>query len=74
MIFSGLTDGGCFVDASAAEVTSLLKKLADGDQDAGAKLVPLVYDELRRLAASRGSAANAPITPYKPPRSCMRPT
>lgn len=41
------------MDASAAEVTSLLKKLADGDQDAGAKLVPLVYDELRRLAASR---------------------
>ena len=36
-----------------AEVTSLLNKLAEGDQEALGKLVPLVYDELRRIAASR---------------------
>jgi RNA polymerase sigma-70 factor (ECF subfamily) len=41
------------VDSSPAEVTLLLNKLAEGDQEAAAKLVPLVYDELRRIAASR---------------------
>lgn len=41
------------VDCLPAEVTSLLNKLAAGDQEAAAKLVPLVYDELRRIAASR---------------------
>jgi RNA polymerase sigma-70 factor (ECF subfamily) len=41
------------MDCSPAEVTSLLNKLAEGDQEAAAKLVPLVYDELRRIAASR---------------------
>ncbi len=41
------------MDASAADVTTLLNRLADGDQEAGAQLVPLVYDELRRIAAQR---------------------
>jgi RNA polymerase sigma-70 factor (ECF subfamily) len=36
-----------------ADVTSLLNKLAAGDQEAGAQLVPLVYEELRHLAARR---------------------
>jgi RNA polymerase sigma factor (TIGR02999 family) len=39
------------VEPSPADITSLLNKLADGDQEAAAKLVPLVYEELRRLAA-----------------------
>jgi len=39
------------MDASPGDVTFLLNKLADGDQKAGAQLVPLVYNELRRLAA-----------------------
>jgi len=39
--------------SSTAEVTSLLNRLAEGDREAAAKLIPLVYDELRRLAASR---------------------
>ena len=38
---------------SPADVTSLLNELAAGDQEAAAKLVPLVYEELHRLAASR---------------------
>ena len=38
---------------SPADVTSLLNELAAGDQEAAAKLVPLVYQELRRLAACR---------------------
>jgi len=35
----------------APDVTLLLNKLAAGDQAAAAELVPLVYEELRRLAA-----------------------
>jgi len=41
------------VDSSPAEVTSLLNQMADGDQEAAARLIPLVYDELRRIAAAR---------------------
>ena len=41
------------MDSSTAEVTALLNKLASGDQQAAAQLVPLVYDELRRLAVCR---------------------
>jgi RNA polymerase sigma-70 factor, ECF subfamily len=39
------------VGPSPGEVTSLLNKLAGGDPEAAARLVPLVYEELRRLAA-----------------------
>lgn len=35
----------------SAEVTRLLKLWSDGDQDSVAELVPLVYGELRRIAA-----------------------
>lgn len=41
------------MDSSPAEVTSLLNQLADGDQQAAARLVPLVYNELRRIAEAR---------------------
>jgi RNA polymerase sigma-70 factor, ECF subfamily len=41
------------MDSSSGEVTLLLKRLADGDQDAAAELVPVVYDELRRIATIR---------------------
>ena len=37
---------------SAREVTELLNQWASGDQAAGEKVAPLVYGELRRLAAS----------------------
>jgi RNA polymerase sigma-70 factor (ECF subfamily) len=33
------------------DVTGLLHKIADGDAEAAAELVPLIYDELHRLAA-----------------------
>jgi RNA polymerase sigma factor (TIGR02999 family) len=36
-----------------SEVTRLLQRMGQGDQDAGAALLPLVYDELRRLARAR---------------------
>ena len=41
------------MDSSPAEVTSLLNQLVDGDQEAAARLVPLVYNELRRIATAR---------------------
>src|SRR6516162_1951060 len=41
------------MDASGADVTTLLNRLADGDQEAAAQLVPLIYEELRLLAARR---------------------
>jgi RNA polymerase sigma factor (TIGR02999 family) len=36
---------------SPIDVTSLLKQLSNGNQEVLAELIPLVYDELRRLAA-----------------------
>jgi RNA polymerase sigma-70 factor, ECF subfamily len=41
------------MEPAPADVTSLLNKLAAGDQEAAAQLVPLVYQELRHLAARR---------------------
>src|SRR5947199_9109835 len=42
-----------------ADVTRLLDAAATGDPTAAAELLPLVYDELRKLAAAR-MAAEAP--------------
>lgn len=39
-----------------ADVTRLLEAAAAGDRDAAASILPLVYDELRRLAAARMAA------------------
>lgn len=41
------------MEPASADVTSLLNKLAAGDQEAAGQLIPLVYRELRRLAAQR---------------------
>jgi RNA polymerase sigma-70 factor (ECF subfamily) len=41
------------MEPSPADVTSLLNKLAAGDQEAPAQLIPLVYEELRHLATRR---------------------
>jgi RNA polymerase sigma-70 factor (ECF subfamily) len=38
------------MESTPADVTALLSELAQGNQDAAEKLVPLVYDELKRLA------------------------
>lgn len=38
------------MDPSAADVTTLLNKLAASDQAAGDQLIPLIYEELRQLA------------------------
>jgi RNA polymerase sigma-70 factor, ECF subfamily len=39
------------MNQSSLDVTVLLKEISSGKRDALAKLVPVVYDELRRLAA-----------------------
>ncbi len=39
-----------------SEVTRILSDLAQGDSHAAAQLLPLVYDELRKLAAARLAA------------------
>jgi len=39
------------VHAASAEVTTLLTQLVDGDPQAASRLVPLVYSELRQIAA-----------------------
>jgi RNA polymerase sigma-70 factor, ECF subfamily len=41
------------MDTSGADVTTLLNRLASGDPDAAGQLIPLIYDELRRLAFRR---------------------
>lgn len=38
---------------TAGEITVVLQKMAQGDSVAGAQLLTLVYDELRRLAAAK---------------------
>jgi RNA polymerase sigma factor (TIGR02999 family) len=48
------------------EVTRILADIADGDAHAAAQLLPLVYDELRRLAAARLAA--------EPPGNTLQPT
>jgi RNA polymerase sigma factor (TIGR02999 family) len=40
------------------EITQLLNAAATGDRQAAANLLPLVYDELRKLAAARMAAEN----------------
>jgi RNA polymerase sigma factor (TIGR02999 family) len=45
-----------FREALMSEVTRILTDIAHGDAHAAAELLPLVYDELRRLAAARLAA------------------
>lgn len=40
------------METAASDVTILLSELTRGNKEAGEKLVPLVYDELKRLARS----------------------
>jgi RNA polymerase sigma factor (TIGR02999 family) len=50
-----LAEKGSLVDklVTMTEVSRLLVSAADGDKQAAAQLLPLVYDELRKLAAVR---------------------
>lgn len=44
------------------DVTLILQKIEQGDANAADQLLPLVYDELRRLAASKMSRESAALT------------
>jgi len=41
----------CPLGSASADVTTLLSRLTEGDTSVVSRLIPLVYDELRRLAA-----------------------
>jgi RNA polymerase sigma factor (TIGR02999 family) len=58
-------DGCLTTIADMADVTRLLDAAASGDRQAAAELLPLVYDELRQLAAAR-MAAEAPGNTLQP--------
>jgi RNA polymerase sigma factor (TIGR02999 family) len=58
----GESDNGC----SLSDVTRILDSIEQGDPKAADKLLPLVYEELRKLAASR--MAN------EPPNQTLQPT
>lgn len=45
--------GDLGMEGRSEQVTAILEVVGAGDQHAAAELLPLVYDELRRLAASR---------------------
>jgi hypothetical protein len=45
-----MASGGCLPEISPNQVTELLMQWKHGDQEAPRVLLPLVYDELRRLA------------------------
>ena len=40
-------------ETARTQVTAIFERIASGDQDAGADLLPLVYDELKALARAR---------------------
>lgn len=44
-------------ESSAPDITLLLQRVAGGDTQAADRILPLVYDELRKLAAVRHGGA-----------------
>jgi hypothetical protein len=54
--------------AAMGDVTQILSAIEQGDSQAAKQLFPLVYDELRRLAAHNG--IRAAIFSPRPPRPC----
>jgi RNA polymerase sigma factor (TIGR02999 family) len=48
--------------AGVNDVTQLLQLMAEGDPHASEQLIPLVYDELRRMAAQRMSSGGGELT------------
>ena len=58
--------------ADGGEVTLLLRAMKDGDESAAAKLFPLVYKELHRLASAYIKRERPGPIPSNPPPSSMR--
>ena len=57
---------------TVSDVTRILDAIGDGDSNAAEELLPLVYEELRRLAAHRMSK-KPPARRCSPPRSFTKP-
>lgn len=55
-------DGGRRLDSGMHEATVILRRLEQGDRSAAADLLPLVYGELRKLAASKMAREPAGLT------------
>ena len=55
-----------------SDVTRILSQIEAGDPQATEKLLPLVYEELRKLAAAR-MPRNPQAKPCNPPRWFMKP-
>lgn len=49
----GLSTAGLYTEPMPDDVTQILQAIERGDPQAASRLLPLVYDELRRLAASK---------------------
>ena len=57
-----------------SDVTAILAAIEHGDREAAAELLPLIYDELRKLAAQK-LAVSRRDRRFRPPRdSFTRPT
>src|SRR5262245_19753181 len=54
------------MESTGNKVTAILRAAQEGDPDAAARLLPLVYDELRKLAQARMA--------HLPPGQTMQPT
>ncbi len=55
------------------EVTRVLSAIEEGEPQAAEQLLPLVYDELRRLAAEKTACRRSPDRRSRPQHSYMRP-
>ncbi len=58
--------------AAMSEVTQILARLDQGDPRAAEQLLPLVYEELRKLAAAQMAREN-PGQTLQPTALCMKP-
>jgi hypothetical protein len=61
------------VGTAMSDVTQILNAIEQGDPKAAEQLLPLVYEELRKLAASKLAGKN-PVKRSRQPRSCTTPT
>jgi hypothetical protein len=58
-------------DASVSELTVILPRIDQGDPRAANELLPLVYEELHKLAVQKWRG-KAPVKSYEPRRWCTR--
>ncbi len=56
-----------------SNVTRLLSRLQNGEPQAAAELLPMVYDELRQMAVAKMARANIPARPFNPPPGSLFP-